>query len=46
VSGGGTSGIAAILCAFTLAAPLLLRVPAGSAVRRPADVLSRIDVPV
>jgi hypothetical protein len=46
VSGGGASGIAAILCAFTLAAPLLLRVPAGSAVRRPADVLSRIDVPV
>jgi len=45
-SGGGASGIAAILFAFTLAAPLLRRAPEGSVVRRPADVLSRIDVPV
>jgi hypothetical protein len=45
-SGGGASGIAAILFAFALAAPLLLRAPEGSAVRRPTDVLARFDVPV
>jgi hypothetical protein len=45
-SGAGPSGIAAILFAFALAAPLLLRAPQGSVVRRPTDVLARIDVPV
>jgi hypothetical protein len=45
-SGAGPSGIAAILFAFALAAPLLLRSPQGSVVRRPTDVLARIDVPV
>ena len=45
-SGGGASGIAAILFAFTLAAPRLLRTPEGSVVRRPTDVLAPVDVPV
>jgi hypothetical protein len=45
-SGAGSSGIAAISEAFALAAPVLLRSPQGSVVRRPADVLARIDVPV
>ncbi len=45
-SGGGASGIAAILFAFALAAPLLRRAPEGSVVRRPIDVLAPVDVPV
>jgi hypothetical protein len=45
-SGAGPSGIAAILLAFALAAPVLLRAPEGSVVRRPTGVLARIDVPV
>ncbi|HEY1317129.1 MAG TPA: hypothetical protein VGF10_07935 [Gaiella sp.] len=45
-SGAGPSGITAILTAFVLAAPVLLRSPRGSVVRRPTDVLTRIDVPV
>jgi len=45
-SGGGPSGIAAILAAFMLVPPLLLRAREGSVVRRPIDVLSRVDVPV
>ena len=46
VSGAGPSGIAAILLAFVLVPPLLQRAREGSAVRRPIDVLSRVDVPV
>jgi hypothetical protein len=45
-SGAGPSGIAAILAAFALVPPLLQRAREGSAVRRPIDVLSRVDVPV
>ncbi len=45
-SGAGSSGIAAILLAFALVAPLLLRAPEGSVVRRPTDVLAPVDVPV
>jgi hypothetical protein len=45
-SGAGPSGIAAILLAFALVAPLLLRAREGSVVRRPIDVLVPIDVPV
>jgi hypothetical protein len=45
-SGAGPSGIAAISDAFALGAPVLVRAPQGSVVRRPADVLARIDVPV
>jgi len=45
-SGAGSSGIAAILLAFALVAPLLLRAPEGSAVRRPTDVFAPVDVPV
>jgi hypothetical protein len=46
VSGAGPSGIAAILLAFALVPPLLLRAREGSVVRRPAGVLALIDVPV
>jgi hypothetical protein len=46
VSGAGSSGIAAILLAFVLVPPLLLRAREGSVVRRPTDVLAPIDVPV
>jgi hypothetical protein len=46
VSGAGPSGIAAILLAFVLVPPLLLRAREGSVVRRPTDVLALIDVPV
>ena len=46
VSGAGPSGIAAILLAFVLVPPLLLRAREGSVVRRPTDVLAPIDVPV
>ena len=45
-SGAGSSGIAAILLAFALVPPLMRRVPEGSVVRRPTDVLAPIDVPV
>src|SRR6188472_667821 len=45
-SGAGPSGIAAILADFALVPPLLLRAREGSVVRRPIDVLSRVDVPV
>ena len=45
-SGAGPSGIAAILLAFALVPPLLLRAQEGSTVRRPATVLAPIDVPV
>ena len=45
-SGGGASGIAAILSVFALSAPLLLRAPEGSVVRRPTDVFAPVDVPV
>ena len=45
-AGGGPAGIAAILAAFVLVPPLLRRAQEGSAVRRPIDVLSRVDVPV
>jgi hypothetical protein len=45
-SGAGSSGIAAILLAFALVPPLMRRVPEGSVVRRPIDVLAPIDVPV
>jgi hypothetical protein len=45
-SGAGPSGIAAILLAFALVAPLLLRAREGSVVRRPTDVLAPVDVPV
>ena len=46
VSGAGSSGIAAILLAFVLVPPLLLRTREASVVRRPTDVLVPIDVPV
>ena len=46
VSGAGPSGIAAILLAFVLVPPLLLRAREGSVVRRPTDVFAPIDVPV
>ena len=46
VSGAGSSGIAAILLAFVLVPPLLLRTREASVVRRPTDVLAPIDVPV
>ena len=46
VSGAGSSGIAAIVLAFVLVPPVLLRTREGSVVRRPASVLARIDVPV
>ena len=46
VSGAGSSGIAAILVAFVLVPPLLLRTREASVVRRPTDVLAPIDVPV
>jgi hypothetical protein len=45
-SGAGPSGIAAILAAFALVPPLLLRAREGSVVRRPIEVLSQVDVPV
>jgi hypothetical protein len=45
-SGAGPSGIAAILLAFALMPPLMLRVRERSVVRRPTDVLAPIDVPV
>ena len=45
-SGAGPSGIAAILLAFALVPPLLLRAREGSVVRRPIDVLAPVDVPV
>jgi hypothetical protein len=44
--GAGPSGIAAILLAFALVPPLLVRAREGSVVRRPIGVLSRVDVPV
>jgi hypothetical protein len=46
VAGGGSTGIAAILLAFALMPPLMLRTREASAVRRPTDVLAPIDVPV
>ena len=45
-SSAGPSGIATILADFALVPPLLLRAREGSVVRRPIDVLSRVDVPV
>ena len=45
-SSAGSSGIAAILLAFALVPPLVRRVPEGSVVRRPTDVLAPVDVPV
>jgi hypothetical protein len=45
-TGAGPSGIAAILLAFVLVPPLVLRAREGSVVRRPASVFARIDVPV
>lgn len=45
-SGAGSSGIAAILFAFALVPPSLLRAPEGSVVRRPTGVLARSDVPI
>ena len=45
-AGAGPSGIAAILLAFALMPPLMLRTREGSAVRRPTDVLAPVDVPV
>jgi hypothetical protein len=46
VTGTGPSGIAAILLAFVLVPPLLLRAREGSVVRRPATVFARVEVPV
>ena len=45
-SGTGPSGIAAILLAFVLVPPVLLRAREGSVVRRPTGVLAPLDVPV
>jgi len=45
-SGATPSGIAAILTEFALEAPLLLRAPEGSVVRRPTGALVQVDVPV
>jgi hypothetical protein len=44
--GAGPSGIAAILLAFALVPPLLVRAREGSVVRRPAGAFSQVDVPV
>jgi hypothetical protein len=45
-SGAGPSGIAAILLAFALVPPLLVRAREGSVVRRPIGAFSQVDVPV
>ena len=45
-AGAGGSGIAAILLAFALVPPFLLRALEGSVVRRPTDVLARVEVPI
>ncbi len=45
-SGTGPTGIAAILLAFVLVPPVLLRAREGSVVRRPTGVLAPLDVPV
>jgi hypothetical protein len=45
-SSAGASGIAAILLAFALVPPLLLRVLEGSVVRRPTGVLAQVEVPI
>jgi hypothetical protein len=45
-SGAGPSGIAAILLAFALMPPFLLRAREGSVVRRPTDVFAQVEVPV
>ncbi len=46
VAGAGSTGIAAILLAFALMPPLMLRTREASAVRRPTDVFAPVDVPV
>ena len=45
-SGTGPTGIAAILLAFVLVPPVLLRAREGSVVRRPTGELAPVDVPV
>jgi hypothetical protein len=45
-SGAGPSGIAAILLAFALVPPFVLRAREGSVVRRPTGAFSQVDVPV